>query len=354
MSGRKESVAIDKGLEKDVSRKALEISENANTDEFVERANEPHKDIATLADAEVIVTSQHANQNSLGENFVDVNINEGGASIKDESLRERLEASENVSSGMKQLVRQYYLTVIVTNAILFVINFALTAVCLYGPLEMPFLPGIQFDISQLELTFPLFSGMHSSAISFDRFNLCSIICIVIAPIGVLLSGFMYYHCFSQASIRAVESQEHDEMISESKKQAEKSLKISTKASGSNGSMDSFQANEVSAWLNEEIRHATKNENATNESKNELADSIHKDADEYSGSMNDGENSLIRFVTNNAALVFWANCFLTTLNTALIVICYCGGPTLSILNICKIAPINILCNMIRCMINCSKN
>merc|ERR1719167_1760966 len=81
--------------------------------------------------------------------------------------------------------------------------------------------------------------------------------------------------------------------------------------------------------------------------------IHKDADEDSGSMNDGKNCLTRFVADNAALVFWANCFLTTLKSALVMICYCGSSTLSIRNICQIAPINILCSMISCMMNCSK-
>merc|ERR1712126_283274 len=76
MSGRKESVEIDKHLEKDVSRISLETSEKANADEFVEKANEPHKDIATIADPELLSISQHANQNQLDENFVgDVNLN---------------------------------------------------------------------------------------------------------------------------------------------------------------------------------------------------------------------------------------------------------------------------------------
>merc|ERR1712126_386164 len=157
MSGRKESVEIDKHLEKDVSNISLETSEKANSDEFVEKANEPHTDIATIADPKLVSISQHANQNQLDENFVgDVNLN-----------------------------------------------------------------------------------------------------------------------------------------------------------------------------------------------------IHKDADEYSGSRNDGKNCLTRFVANNAALVFWANCFLTTLNTALVMICYCGTSTLSIRSICQIAPFNIFCNIISCMINCSK-
>merc|ERR1711872_651233 len=76
-----------------------------------------------------------------------------------------------------------------------------------------------------------------------------------------------------------------------------------------GSMNSFQAQEVSAWLKEEIRNSNNDKNTTQESKNICDASVHVEAVDVRGSNVESKSKLIEFVTCNGALVFWTNCVL---------------------------------------------
>ena len=187
-----------------------------------------------------------------------------------------------------------------------------------------------------------------------EYNLCSILCVVAAALAVITLGRMYFSATSQEGIKEDDAMRDVKRIPSYEEKVVSNKKTSKSASQGYGSMDSFDAEQVSAWLKEDIKKS--NIEATKRTKHEnikeSESSINVDPLGENGLKKlESQNRLVNFVVNNGDLVFWINAFLTSLNALLIIVCFNGVPTINIPNICDIAPFAIMCGALSCIMRC---
>jgi len=357
MAYSKDNSSISDHAEKDnASYKANTENKKIDSErKNVNNLNEASNDAIDSIEVEVSVLDQPETKNSMIESSRNKNdINEDDTlSTEYETIGTHLEKTQNENGEMFNLVKRHYKAILISNAVMFLINISLIATCLYGPPEMPLLPSINYDFNQWELSLPVMPSMNLVGYS-KEYNLCLIVCVVAAALAIMTLGRMYFSATSQEGIKEDDATKDVKRIPRNENKVVSNKKTSKSASQGYGSMDSFDAEQVSAWLKEDIKKS--NIEATNSKKHEnikeSESSINVDPLEENGLKKlDSQNRLVKFVANNGDLVFWINALLTSLNALLIIVCFYGVPTINIPNICDIAPFAILCGALSCIMRC---
>jgi len=235
-------------------------------------------------------------------------------SRKEEPLTPKVMFEEIEEGGLVELGKKHPLALLGINVVLCMVNISLITTCLYGVPDYNVKLGVKDIMGRMPSppSFELIPSLPSLNLGtmggVDMCIACSVLVLLVfllAPLYLVSTKSPFHH------------------VTYSKRRKTWMTVQSTKSDETTGSCD---PEKMSRSLKEAMEPSA-----------EI--SLH------------GENEdsiLVKFVSQNAKLVFWTSYFLLFLNMALAILCFCNLP--SLLNPCEIVPFSIICTFIGCVIN----